>query len=180
MTDAVADTGPDAGDPSTKRGKLPLIIGVILAVIGGGGGFYAAQSGLLPFGFGNENSESSDSAEHSTEMPVEALADPMTDISEIAFVPLDPIHLSMGQGREAQQLRMVAQLEVRSDAQADVEKLLPRVTDVLNSYLRALKVSDLQDPVALTRIRSQMLRRINIVTGRGRVRDLLVMEFVLN
>ncbi len=180
MTDAVADAIPGTDDPPAKRGKLPLIIGLVLALAGGGGGFYATQSGLLPFGGSATEPELGAAGEHSVDPSAEPLAAPMTDISEIAFVPLDPIHLSMGQGREAQQLRMVAQLEVRSDSQADVEKLLPRVADVLNSYLRALKVSDFQDPVALTRIRAQMLRRINIVTGRGRVRDLLIMEFVLN
>jgi len=32
----------------------------------------------------------------------------------------------------------------------------------------------------LLRLRSQMLRRVQVVTGEGRVRDLLIMEFVLN
>ena len=58
--------------------------------------------------------------------------------------------------------------------------MLPRVVDVLNSYLRALEIKDLTDPMALPKLRAQMLRRINIATGQGRVRDLLIMEFVLN
>ena len=56
----------------------------------------------------------------------------------------------------------------------------PRVMDVLNSYLRAVEVSDLEDPSALISLRAQMLRRIQLVTGEGRVRDLLIMEFVLS
>ena len=52
--------------------------------------------------------------------------------------------------------------------------------DVLNSYLRAVAVSDLEDPSALVSLRAQMLRRIQLVTGEGRVRDLLIMEFVLS
>ena len=62
----------------------------------------------------------------------------------------------------------------------EVETVLPRVTDVLNSYLRALELDDLRDPLALTRLRAQMLRRIQVVVGKERVRDLLIMEFVLN
>ncbi|MGR3678953.1 MAG: flagellar basal body-associated FliL family protein, partial [Paracoccaceae bacterium] len=73
-----------------------------------------------------------------------------------------------------------AQVEVPVEAVSDVEKLKPRITDVLNSYLRAIEASNLDDALALTRLRSQMLRRINIVTGQGRVHDLLIMEFVLN
>ena len=57
---------------------------------------------------------------------------------------------------------------------------MPRVLDVLNTYLRAVEVRDLEEPAALARLRAQMLRRVQVVTGEGRVRDLLVTEFVLN
>jgi len=57
---------------------------------------------------------------------------------------------------------------------------MPRILDVLNSYLRAVAITDLEDPTAMARLRAQMLRRVQIVTGEGRVRDLLVTEFVLN
>ena len=58
--------------------------------------------------------------------------------------------------------------------------LLPRIVDVMNGYLRALDAAELENPAALVRLRAQMLRRIQIVTGEGRVRDLLITEFVLN
>ena len=51
---------------------------------------------------------------------------------------------------------------------------------MLNGYLRAVEVADLEDRTALVRLRAQMLRRVQIVTGEGRVRDLLVTEFVIN
>ena len=63
---------------------------------------------------------------------------------------------------------------------AEVTLLLPRIVDVMNGYLRALDPKVMEDPAALVRIRAQMLRRIQIVTGEGRVRDLLITEFVLN
>jgi flagellar FliL protein len=62
----------------------------------------------------------------------------------------------------------------------EVTLLLPRIMDVLNGYLRAIDITQLEDPAALIRIRAHMLRRIQIVTGEGRVRDLLITEFVLN
>ena len=58
--------------------------------------------------------------------------------------------------------------------------LKPRVMDVLNGFLRAVEVQELEDPAALIRLRAQMLRRIQIVVGEGRVNDLLIVEFVLN
>ena len=69
---------------------------------------------------------------------------------------------------------------VPKSRQSAVETVQPRVVDVLNSYLRAVKVADLEDPSALVRLRSQMLRRVQVVAGPGNVNDLLVMEFVMN
>jgi flagellar FliL protein len=66
-------------------------------------------------------------------------------------------------------------------AQAEeVARQMPRIVDVLNTYLRALDLPDLEEPAALTRIRAQMLRRIRLVVGADRVNDLLVMEFIFN
>lgn len=172
MADAVADAEEDTG----KSGKLPLIVGVILALAGGAGGYFAVSSGALPMGNSEpEKMETATDGEHSDGHGVTPDALP-----DIAFVALDPIVVSLGQAGTVQHLRFRAQLEVEASYQSDVEKVLPRVTDVLNSYLRALKVSDIEDPMALTKLRAQMLRRIQIVTGKGRVRDLLIMDFVLN
>ena len=44
----------------------------------------------------------------------------------------------------------------------------------------SVALAELEDPAALVRLRAQILRRLQIVTGEGRVRDLLVTEFVLN
>jgi flagellar FliL protein len=87
--------------------------------------------------------------------------------------------ISMDSVPERRLLRFRAQLEVPKSYREDVIKVLPRVVDVLNSYLSALEVADLEDQAALTRLRAQMLRRVQVVTGQGRVNDFLIMEFVL-
>ena len=100
--------------------------------------------------------------------------------SQTAFVEVPSLTISLGQGGGARHLRFQAQLEVEPEAAAEVAALLPRVSDVLNGYLRAIDLADIENPSALVRIRAQMLRRVQIVVGEGRVRDLLVTEFVLN
>ncbi len=147
-----------------KKSKLPLIIGVVLALILGGGGFYATYSGLLL-----------------GPAPEPAVLEPSADpLPAIAFVPVDPIMVSLGRDAENRHLRFVAQIEAVQAHQAEVVQLMPRILDVLNGYLRAVEVRELEDPTALIRLRAQMLRRVQIVTGEGRVRDLLITEFVLN
>jgi flagellar protein FliL len=98
----------------------------------------------------------------------------------VAFVPVDPLIISLGEGGSGQHLRFAATLEVAPEHEDEVVLLKPRIIDVLNGYLRAVEVARLEDPAALIQLRAQMLRRIQIVTGEGRVRDLLVTEFVLN
>ena len=98
----------------------------------------------------------------------------------LAFVPVDPLVITLGSGEAVRHLRFTSQIEVAGPHASEVQLLLPRIADVLNGYLRAVEVTELEDPAALVRIRAHLLRRIQIVTGEGRVRDLLVTEFVLN
>lgn len=163
----MADDVEQEGDAPKKKSKMPLILGLVLALAGGGGGFFATWSGIL-LGDGKETK-----AAESAEPVVEGMPD-------VAFVPLDPLTISLNQDGQKSFLIFRAQLEVPSLYKPDVEALLPRVVDVLNSYLRAVQKADLEHPSALVKLRSQMLRRIQIVTGEGRVNDLLVMEFVVN
>ncbi len=156
---AMAD--PAAEAPPKKSSKLPLVLGVVLALVLGGGGFYATWSGLL---FGTH------AAEDAGPEPLPA----------IAFVPLEPIVISIGPMSKNQHLRFTAQLEVATSGTEEVTLLVPRILDVANGYLRAVEVSQFDDPAALVTIRAQLLRRIQIVTGEGRVRDLLITEFVMN
>lgn len=175
MTDAVADV--ETEEPA-KKSKMPLIIGLVLGIAGAGGGFYAVSSGLLPFGPGAASTEEKPAAEKAPE-GVDT-GETAEEIANLAYIEMEPIVITLRKSSGINQLRFRAQLEVDLENQVEVEKLLPRVVDVLNSYLRALEIEDLSDPMALPKLRAQMLRRINIATGQGRVRDLLIMDFVLN
>lgn len=166
----------DNPDPSTEDGaagqksKLPLIIGLVLALALGGGGFFVVYSGVIlaPAAASSEGEKSMDE-----EVVVE-------DLPELAFVPVQPIVINLGSASSKKHLKFVAQLEVNPAYQSEVENLLPRVTDVFNGYLRAISVQELEDSRSLIRLRAQMLRRAQVVTGEGRIRDLLIMEFVIN
>jgi flagellar FliL protein len=154
-----------------QRSKLPLILGIALGIASAGGGFATMYLGLLG------GKDATDTAE--TEGPEEPQL-PMADMGgEVAFIPVDPLIISLDDA-SGMHLRFRAQLEVSQAAQDDVARLMPRVVDVLNGYLRALELRDLQDRSALTRLRAQMLRRVQVVAGGAQVKDLLIMEFVLN
>src|SRR6056297_65168 len=165
----MAITEDTVSQDTGKRSKLPLMLGFVLALVGAGGGFYAVQTGML---LGNGSS--------TAEQGIVPDAEPVRTMPDVAFVPVDPILISLNEAGGPAHLRFRAQLEVPSAHAPEVERLMPRVVDVLNSYLRVVKLDDVRDPSGLVRMRAQMLRRVQIVTGGGRVNDLLIMEFVLN
>lgn len=155
-------------DPQESGGKKGLILGLLAALLLGGGGFYATYSGLIGGQDANQNG---------------AVLAPKNDLPEgpdVAFVQLTPMVISLGSQAENRHLRFSAQLEVPPSFEQEVTHLIPRVLDVLNGYLRAVDSRDIESPASLGRLRAQMLRRVQVVTGKGRVRDLLVTEFVLN
>lgn len=154
QTDIAPETVP-------KKGKVPLLLGLLGATALGAGGFYATYSGVLM----GDNGQNASAAQA---------------LPSMTFVAVDPIMISLGPGSSARHLRFAAQLEIEGAHADDVRLLLPRIVDVLNSYLRAVELTQLEDPSALVRLKAQMLRRVQIVAGEGRVRDLLISEFVLN
>ncbi len=156
------DAGADL--PAKKGLKGVLTVGLVLALGGAAGGYYSVTSGVWQ-GLGAEKPVADDSA---------------SLVADVSFIPIEPIVVSMHSESTNRHLQFRAQLEVPSHSRTEVEAVLPRVVDVLNSYLRALEVRDLEDSSSLTRLRAQMLRRIQIVTGQGNVSNLLIMEFVVN
>ncbi|EAR50722.1 flagellar basal body-associated protein FliL [Oceanicola granulosus HTCC2516] len=162
MTDETAE--PDADAPP-KKSKLPLLVGVVLALAGAGGGFFIVSSGMIGGG-----ARATESAEPAAPEP----------LAPVAFLPLDPIVISLPPRSGGGHLKFTAQLEVPPEELAQVAAIQPRIVDVLNGYLRAVDLGDLEDPAMLIRLRAQMLHRIGVVAGEGRVNDLLIMEFVTN
>lgn len=163
----MAEETPEEDEAPKKGSKFPLIIGLVLALAGGGGGFYAVQSGMI-LGGGKPGEEHAETAEPEPGMP------------EVAFIPVDPLVVSLGGLSANKHLRFRAQIEVPTQHIEGVTLLMPRVVDVLNSYLRALDVDEISEAAALVRLRSQMLRRVQLVLGNERAKDLLIMEFVVN
>ncbi len=161
----MSDVATEPDDPAPTSLKLPLFLGLMLACGGGGAGFYLTWSGAVMA----PDAVSSDTVKVPELKP----------ISDVAYVEVEPLVISLPRTASAKHLRFRANLEVQTKAAAEINKILPRIVDVLNSYLRALEPADLEDPAALARLRSQMLRRVQVVAGPNYVNDLLIMEFVL-
>lgn len=162
MTDATAE---ELEPP--KKSKLPLILGLVAALVGGGGGFFAAFSGMIM----------------PDDVPTEVVAEEEfvpTPLPDVSYISLEPMTISIGPIADRRHLRFRAEIEVPKAYQSDVESILPRIVDVLNGFLRVLTIEDLEKNTAIYAVKSQMLQRLDLVAGHGRINDLLIMEFVLN
>ncbi|MHA3978348.1 flagellar basal body-associated FliL family protein [Halovulum sp. GXIMD14794] len=159
MVDATVETEAQDSAGSRRKGLLIAALGAFLA---GGAGFGVTYLGLVDGLLGGKGSVKSE------------------DAPDYAFVPLDPLMMSLGPQAQARTLKFAAELEVEPGSEETVAALRPRILDVLNGYLRAVDESELEDPAYLYILRAQMLQRIQVVVGEGKVRDLLILEFILN
>ncbi len=158
-----ADADSEDEAPKKKGGLMPIIIGLVLALVGGAGGFYAGSSGLIGGGSGEKPEEKAE-----------------TGLTNTVFVDIDPLIVSIERPDRVAQLRLQLALEVEGPYAGEVQEMMPRLKDVLNSYLRAVDTTDFVGSGALVRLRAQMLRRVQIVIGNNAVHDLLVQELVVN
>jgi flagellar FliL protein len=160
----------DAPKPAKAKGSgfKGILIGLLLALPLGGGSFFAVYSGMIALPLPDRHAMA---AEEEAAMPL--------DLPQTAFLPLEQVVVTLGRGTDLRQLALTAQLEVEPNAIDTVALLMPRVVDVMSTYLRAVDVSLVEDPASMLRLRAQMLRRIQVVTGEGMVRDLLVSEFIV-
>jgi flagellar FliL protein len=161
MTNATTEVDNGA----QKASKLPLIIGVVLGLAGAAGGYFVTSSGMIFSGESEARAPADDKAPNA---------------QMITFVPLEPLTISLQSREGGRHLRFRAEIEVEQAHAAEIEQIKPRIINILNGYLRALELEDIQNPSSLTRLRAQMLRRVQVVAGPGKVNDLLIMEFVVN
>ncbi len=99
---------------------------------------------------------------------------------EIAFVNLEPLIITLGPNAASRYLKISISLETSEGDLSTVEHLKPKFRDVLNTYLRAVEEADLVEPSATTRLRAQILRRLQVVAPTGAVANVLITDFILS
>lgn len=147
-----------------KKGKLGLILIVICILLAGGGGAAIGYLGLVPMDLltGKSNNK--------VKLP---------NIDDTIFIKMPPLIIPLGQNAKAKHLRAVFSIETDKTYINRIEKLQPRLMDMLNTYLRAVEEKELTNPERFQNLQAQMLRRARLVSGEDAVKNLLVQEFVL-
>ncbi|GJL92839.1 flagellar basal body-associated FliL family protein [Hyphococcus sp.] len=95
------------------------------------------------------------------------------------FLVLEPMIVSIQPIGRSKHLKVSLVLETNDDGAAALQDSGPYVQDVLNTYLRSVDVAVLEDPAAMSRLRSQILRRIRAIVPDAEVTNVLITEFIL-
>lgn len=159
--EAAGETAPPAVKVGRRR-KLPLIVGaaVLVAVLGVGGAY---GFGLLDrMGGGHQPPEVE--REHVAAEPV--------------FYPLPDLLVSLNTGeRRSTLLKVKLNLQLADAAdQPRIERMLPRILDYCQVYLRELRLDEVRGSVGTTRLREELLRRIAAAVAPVPVQDVLFGE----
>jgi len=156
---AAAADGAEAAP--AKKGKLKLIIAVVgfVAIVGSGAAWFFLMRG------------------HGEEMHAEAAPPKPPAFVE---VPDMTVNLVGAAGERVQYLKVKIVLEVKEEKQVEaIKPSMPRVTDIFQTYLRELRVGDLNGSAGLFRLKEELTRRVNVAVAPNQVNAVLFKEIVI-
>lgn len=195
---AIEGEGADgaAGGGGGKK-KLILILVPIILLLGGGAGLYF--TGMLDKLLGKETTaeagkEGDKAGEHGDaakegEKGEEAKAGGEGGgegghgeggASGPAFLKVPDLIVNLNGDGASRYLRLSIQLEMANEADMKaVEKVLPRVIDQFQTYLRELRIQDLRGSKGIYRLQMELLSRVNAAAAPTEVKDVLFQEILI-
>jgi flagellar FliL protein len=175
-TTVAGETSPGAHGATTtaataqaaflKFGAKSPIVAALVAVV--------LVLGALPFLFqGREESTAA----------VAGLPDAGYGAGHPVFYDVPDILVNMASdGEKPAFLKLALSLELEgadARARAAIDPVLPRVIDQLQTYLRELRIEDLNGSAAVFRLKEEMLRRVNLAIEPIKVKDVLFREMII-
>ncbi len=146
---------------ATPRGKLKMMIAAV-------GGFVIICSAATWFLFFRGHGEEVRAEAPPPKPPV------FIDVPEIL------VNLAGQPGERVQYLKARIVLEIKEEKLAEtIKPAMPRVTDIFQTYLRELRVADLNGSAGLFRLREELTRRVNTTISPNQVNAVLFKEFIV-
>ena len=155
--------------PKKSKKKLLLILALVLLLGGGGAGVFF--SGIL----GGKKTDDAAAGK--------ADADTQTAAAETVgvFHELPDILINVdGNGKASHFLKLKVVLEVGTKADEDaLDKVMPRVIDQFQTYLREMRTDDLKGSAGMYRLRQELLTRVSVAVKPVVVKDVLFRDFLI-
>lgn len=153
------DEAPVEAAPKSKRKLLIIAAAAVLLVSAGGGAGW--------FFFMREPAE--------PKVEVVAPKPP-------AFVEVPEILVNMAgsPGERVQYLKVKVVLEAKDAAQvALIAPSMPRISDIMQTYLRELRANDLNGSIGMFRLKEELTRRVNLAIAPSQVSAVLFKEIFI-
>ena len=196
VSDATGADGEDGASP--KKKKLPLlfiVIPVALVVLGGGGGaaFFMMQPKPAAAEDGGHEAEKKGGHDKKAEKKGgggHGAADGAADASlgviaegpdGVTFFTLPDmvVNIQSPDGRPTF-LKLKLTLETRDAHVAEqLQAEMPRMQDMFQGFLRELRPEDLAGSAGTFQLRSEILRRVNLIAAPGKVDAVLIEEMLV-
>jgi flagellar FliL protein len=161
------DDAPDTVDvPARKPSKRKLILlGVPLAIVLVGGGLWF--TGTLPHMLGMDPPPPRQADAEAEQKPT------YVDVPE--FVA----NLNSA-GKRQSYVKMTIRIEVHGDKDAQtIQTDMPRVQDVVQTYLREMRPEELRGSAGVYRLREELLVRANAAVSPARISDILFTQMLI-
>ena len=158
----------EAESPPAKTGgrkKLILIAVPVVLLLAGAGLWF---TGILPHLLGMEKKEEQASAE-----PAKPVPPSYVDVPEMVA------NLNSA-NRKASYVKLAARVEVPKPE--DVEKVkgaLPRLQDMMQTYLREMRPEELRGSAGTYRLREELLVRANAAVAPAKISDVLFTQMLI-
>lgn len=173
--DEEGDEEDEDGEGSPKKGdkkKLLILIGVaLLIVVGGSAGAYftGLMQPLIDLIAGPADEQVGEDGET------------FAASGDAVFYELEAILVNLNTGgRKTTLLKIKVSLELEKEAdKVRVEKMMPRIVDNFQVYLRELRVEDLKGSAGMYRLREELLTRVRAAISPALVKDVLFKEMLV-
>lgn len=183
------EAGEATQDSSKKKSKVLLIVMIVgpLLLLGIGGGvayfmgFFGSKKaeqtdshGKIEGKEGKDNAkagEPSEGKEGGTSTEGRGKESPHSSV----FQQLPEMMINLNaEGNKVSYLKLQVTLELDDQKNVEkIQKLLPRLQDIIQVYVRELKVADLRSAIGVEKLRSELLKRIQLIAKDVKIYDIL-------
>ncbi|HEX2942146.1 MAG TPA: flagellar basal body-associated FliL family protein [Rhodopila sp.] len=168
MSAPTPDAAKEAAEtPAKKSGRRKLLILIAAPVVLLLAGAALWFTGVLPHLLGMEKPKKEKATEKKPEPPT--------------FVDLPEMVANLNSNtRRPSYIKLVARVEVPKTADvAMVKTAIPRLQDVMQTYLREMRPEELRGSAGIYRLREELLNRANAAVAPATISDVLFTEMLI-
>ena len=175
--------GMEGDTPKKGKKKLIVIVLVLLLLAGGGAGLFFSGiiDGLLGKGRKETEQTTDATAKKGTEKGKEGKEGAAAETSAVVYYNLPDVMANLNPGSPTPSfIKTSITLEAPSKEVADkLQAIQPKIQDIVITYVRELRPSDLKGSAGVYRLRDELMLRINKALAPDKITNVLFKELLI-